>query len=546
MAGEAGEAGGKPREATGPGGSGIEQSHIFEQYANVLGKLSEKRPLLLVLDDLQWADAASVALLFRLGRRIGGDRILLVGTYRPEEVAIGRGGERHPLDKVLAEFKRYYGDIWVDLHRAEEVEGQRFVSALLDTEPNQLGEAFRQKLYQHTGGQPLFIVELLRTMQERGDLVQDKQGRWLETPALDWNLLPERVEGVIEERIGRLEQELRQMLTVGSVEGEDFTAEVVARVQAADVRGLVQRLGGELERQHRLVRAQGIRRLDPAGQRLSLYRFQHNLFRTYLYAGLDEAERTYLHEDVGNALEELYGDRADEIVVQLALHFEEAGVGDKARLYLRRAGEQAAARFANYEAIAYFSRALGLTPESDLDELYALLIAREQVYGLQAERALQAQDLAALQTLVQRLGDDRRRSEIALRRASYAEAMSDYPAAIAAAQEAVLWLKQPKMPGGRPWAISSGGGPPGGRETMRPPAANLSRLWLCHGRQDCGRWRRTACAAWVCSATTRVTMTGAKRTMRRACASAMRRGTGGVRAKRSTTWALCSIFRATM
>lgn len=428
---------GKQREATEPGGSGIQQSHIFEQYANVLGKLSEKRPLLLVLDDLQWADAASVALLFRLGRRIGRDRILLVGTYRPEEVAIGRGGERHPLDKVLAELKRYYGDIWVDLHRAEEVEGQRFVNAFLDTEPNQLGEAFRQKLYQHTGGHPLFIIELLRTMQERGDLVQDRQGQWLETMALDWGLLPERVEGVIQERIGRLEQELRQMLTVGSVQGEDFTAEVVARVQGADVRGLVQRLGGELERQHRLVRAQGIQRLDPTGQRLSLYRFQHNLFRTYLYAELDEAERTYLHEDVGNAMEELYGDHADEIVVQLALHFEEAGVGDKARLYLRRAGEQAMTRFANAEAIAYFSRALGLTPESDLDERYALLIAREQVYGLQAERALQAQDLAALQTLAQRLGDDRRRSEIALRRASYAEAMSDYPAAIAAAQEAV-------------------------------------------------------------------------------------------------------------
>ena len=158
------------------------------------------------------------------------------------------------------------------------------------------------------------------------------------------------MEGVIEERIGRLEHDLRQMLTVGSVEGEDFTAEVVARVQAAETRGLIQRLSGELERQHRLVRARGVRRLDPVGQRLSLYRFQHNLFQKYLYNELDEAERAYLHEDVGNALEALYGDQVDEIVVQLARHFEQAGIAEKATSYLARAGRQAAARFANEEA----------------------------------------------------------------------------------------------------------------------------------------------------------------------------------------------------
>ena len=313
---------GKRQKGTRLGDSGIQQSHIFEQYANVLCRLSDKHPLLLVLDDLQWADAASIGLLFRLARRIGEHRILLVGTYRPEEVAIGRAGERHPLEKVLAELKRYYGDIWVDLDRAEQVEGRHFVNAFINTEPNQLEEEFCHKLFQHTGGHPLFTIELLRNMQERGDLVRDKHGQWVETPTLDWMCLPKRVEGVIEERIGRLGQELRQMLTVGSVEGEDFTAEVVARVQAADAGGLIRRLSAELERQHRLIMARGVRRLEQVGQRLSLYRFQHNLFQKYLYNELDEAERAYLHEDVGNALEELYGDQVDEIVVQLARHFE--------------------------------------------------------------------------------------------------------------------------------------------------------------------------------------------------------------------------------
>ena len=436
---------GKQQEGAGPGDSGIEQSHIFEQYANVLCRLSDKQPLLVVLDDLQWADAASIGLLFRLARRIGGHRMLLVGTYRPEEVAIGRAGERHPLEKVLAELKRYYGDIRVDLDRAEEVEGQSFVNAFLDSEPNQLDQGFRQRLYQHTGGHPLFTIELLRDMQERGDLVRDRQGRWVETPVLDWESLPERVEGVIEERIGRLEHDLRQMLTVGSVQGEDFTAEVTARVQAAETRGLIQRLSGELERQHRLVRARGVRRLDPVGQRLSLYRFQHNLFQKYLYNELDEAERAYLHEDVGNALEALYGDQVDEIVVQLARHFDEAGIAEKARLYLRRAGEQAAARFANDEAARYFSRALALLPEMEacarrpegLMQHYELCLAREEVYATIGERQGQRQDLEALCQLAEMLGDDAKRAEVSLREARYAELVGDYPAALAALRAAV-------------------------------------------------------------------------------------------------------------
>ena len=142
----------------------------------MLCQLAGKHPLLVVLDDLQWADATSIELLFRLGRRIGEQRILLVGTYRPEEVAIGRDRERHPLEKVLAELKRYYGDIWVDLDASGADDRTLFVNAFVDSEPNQLKTEFWHKLCEHTGRHPLFTIELLRTMQERGDLVRDEQG----------------------------------------------------------------------------------------------------------------------------------------------------------------------------------------------------------------------------------------------------------------------------------------------------------------------------------------------------------------------------------
>jgi hypothetical protein len=124
----------------------------------------------LCVDD---AITASTGLLFHLGRRLEGAPILIVGAYRPVEVALGRGGERHPLEKVLSEFKCTYGDVWLDLAEVEEREPNRFVDALLETGPNCLGEDFRRVLAEHTGGHPLFTVELLRAMQARDDLVRD-------------------------------------------------------------------------------------------------------------------------------------------------------------------------------------------------------------------------------------------------------------------------------------------------------------------------------------------------------------------------------------
>ncbi|NIM31745.1 MAG: hypothetical protein GTN60_10540, partial [Pseudomonas stutzeri] len=89
--------------------------------------LATRQPLLLILDDLHWADVSSISLLFHMSRRIDESRILIVGTYRPEDVAVGRGGERHPLEDMTNELKRYCGDICVDLSQYEKAEGRHFV-----------------------------------------------------------------------------------------------------------------------------------------------------------------------------------------------------------------------------------------------------------------------------------------------------------------------------------------------------------------------------------------------------------------------------------
>ncbi len=346
------------KRKVGLGAPVAEQSRIFEQYTAFLQRLSTKTPLILFLDDLQWADTASLGLLFHLGRHPESGRILILGAYRPNDVALGRDGNRHPLEPVVHELTRYHGDVTVDLDAIPDTVNQAFVDALLDAEPNALGKAFRQALFHQTGGHALFTVEMIRTLQERGDLVCGDDGRWVEGQSLDWDALPARVEGVIAERIARLSDELRELLRAGSVEGEQFTAEVVARVQNMSERQAIRRLSDDLQRRHRLVSAQGLIRLGH--QQLSFYRFLHILFQQYLYGNLDEAERAYLHRDVGEVVEALFLDQTEEVADQLARHFEQGGVPTKAATYRLQAGMRALRMSAHQEAATHLIKGLEL------------------------------------------------------------------------------------------------------------------------------------------------------------------------------------------
>jgi tetratricopeptide (TPR) repeat protein len=355
----------------------IPQSDLFEQYTRLLQTFAQGSPVLLLIDDLQWADLGSISLLFHLGRHLAGWPIMIVGAYRPEELALGRDGGRHPLEPVVNELQRQFGGNPVGL---DEAESRAFVDALVDSEPNDLGPSFRYMVYRQTQGNPLFTIELLRGMQERGDLRPNDSGQWVEGPDLDWESLPARVEAVIAERIARLTPQEQAVLYTASVEGEVFTAEVIARIHDWTLQEVLAALGGELDRKHKLVRAHSIARRD--GQTLSSFRFRHILFQKYIYNRLTEVEQVHLHERVGTILEELYGGENGSAAVapQLARHFEEARVTGKAVHYLREAGKWSLNVSAYQEAVAHLTKGLSLlmvTPpsaERDQQEM-ALLIA---------------------------------------------------------------------------------------------------------------------------------------------------------------------------
>lgn len=336
----------------------VEQYRVLNEYAAVLGTLAARSPLVLLIDDLHWADASSVELFSYLSRRLHGRHILLIGTYRPEDVGLGRGDEAHPLAAVITDIKQRLGDISLDLDQVGATEGRMFVDALVDIEPNALSETFRDELAERSGGRALFAVELLRHLQARGDLQRDAHGLWVESGEVSWQTLPARVEGVIERLFARLDPELREALSVASVEGVEFSAEVAASVQDIDEPTLIRRLSREAGHQHRLVEARGALRTQTG--HLARYRFRHSLFQKFLYDSLDSVERAYHHEAVGTALETLHLPHTDDVAAQLASHFYKAGVNDKAGRYLQQAGDRSMQLSANTEAIGYYTEALGL------------------------------------------------------------------------------------------------------------------------------------------------------------------------------------------
>jgi predicted ATPase len=376
----------------------LNQTGVFDQYTEAILGIAAVAPMVLILDDLHWADDASLALFFHLARRISGRPVLLLATYDPHDVAHGRQGKEHPLKGLLNQLRRFGARTisldW-DGKGSTESRARDFIRQYLNARysPNVFPDRFTDLLLARTRGNALFVIELLKNAEER-DEIKVVDGTWKilvrreisggrepELPAL-----PDRIDAVIEERIGRLTKDLKDILTAASVEGDHFTAQVMARVGQVDEDRLLEFLEG-LDTVHGLVQEKGERSLG-RDQILSFFGFQHPLVQEHFYRHLSETQRRLLHRKVGRCLEELYGQDAEEIAPQLARHFDRARDHERAFRYYRIAARRAMAEFATDEAIFSYSAALRIWDQLEGKELAAKLeLLRElgNVYKFKAD-----------------------------------------------------------------------------------------------------------------------------------------------------------------
>ena len=329
---------------------------LFDSIAAFLKTASQRQPLVLVLDDLHWADQPSLMLLQFVARELGGARLLVVGTYRDMELS-----RQHPLAEALGELTRERLFQRVLLRGLDQEDVGRFIEMASGVTPP---SALVTSVYTQTEGNPLFVTEVVRLLVQEGELTFEKVR---ETDS--WTIrIPEGVREVIGRSLNRLSERCNEALTVASMLGREFTL--------AQLRTLVEEVS-EDRLFELLEEALAARVIEELPQSVGRYQFTHALIQETLAAELSLTRRVRFHARIAKALEDLYGDDADDHSAELAYHFAEAEAvlgAEKLARYSLLAGERALAAYAWEEALAHFQRALVAKEGQQIDDETAALL----------------------------------------------------------------------------------------------------------------------------------------------------------------------------
>jgi DNA-binding CsgD family transcriptional regulator len=350
---------------------------LFDSLAGFLRTAAVRRPLLVVLDDLHWADVPSLALLRFLSRELDGAEgsgPLVVGSYRHTEVDQG-----HPLLAAVADLTRGQHR-WLLLGGLGQREVAGFMALVAGAEPS---EELAAEVYRQTDGNPFFVTEVVRLLASEGRLDPAAKGS-----TVLGSRLPEGVRAVVAERLSRLSGDCQRILEIASVAGRDFELRVLQPVSGLDAEQLLMLL----------EEAEAARLVGAVPGELSRWRFAHALVREVLYESLLAARRVRLHGLVADALEAVHSAEPGPYLAELAHHLVEAAPGS----------EKTAARAVQMATLAG-RRSLQMLAWENAAELF--------------ERALAALKLA------ERPGSAQQRCELLLALGEARMAASDVPAA---------------------------------------------------------------------------------------------------------------------
>jgi tetratricopeptide (TPR) repeat protein/energy-coupling factor transporter ATP-binding protein EcfA2 len=370
------------------------KTRLLWNFAQLLGRLAARHPLLLVLEDLQWADPSSLELLHFTARQIGRERILLLCTYNVAER--DRSPGLRATEQSLVGLGAARTHTLGPLSRTDVAE---LVRQGFGVEPAVSGELVAL-LYGWTRGNPFFVEEALKTLVESGRLFQ-RGGSWLGWEVEELQLPPSVREAVLA-RMDRLPPGARAVADLAAVVGTRVSYAALRAVSDVPEPELLAALD-ELRRARVLV--------ESAEATAVTYDFVHPVLRDALYTELGLARTRILHARVAEALEGFYGARAAEHADELAFHFSRAGAGhlaSKAARYLATAGRSALVRQANREAASYLSAALEQGERTGGEEDRALMEelarARQRLGEYGAATALWEEALAG----AERAGEDAR------------------------------------------------------------------------------------------------------------------------------------------
>ena len=365
---------------------------LFEAVGALLTEAARQAPVLLVLDDLHWADPSTLQLLRHLARAQHDAPLLIVGTYRDTDVGTG---DRLPA--VLAELRRHGAAEWIRLDGLDRDETGTLIAAHAgDAAPSALVRA----VHAETEGNPFFVGEMVRHLIETGAA----RGSWAAGGIPREAGVPEGVKEVLGRRLARLPDASRGLLAQAAVLGREFAFDLLVSMSGDDEEAAIDALEGALGAQLVLETAAGG------------YAFTHALVRETLYEGLSGPRRQRLHARAARAIEAAAAPDPEARTAALAVHLRLAGAaGDPAKgvEYSLRAGEHARRHFAWDEAAVHWDGALALMEQAGADPAgrARLCVALAEVAAVAGDLGGQVAKLGRALELYEGLGDEERAAQ---------------------------------------------------------------------------------------------------------------------------------------
>ena len=321
------------------------KDQAFTAVANALASISEKQPVILFIDDLHWADSASLALVHYLGQIVSGEKILLLASLRSEQLTADHEGRPTPLLETLRLMKRQDLAREISVSSLDQMGVREMANSMLG---GSIKDALVKKLSEESQGNPLFVVESLRMLYEHNELVLES-GQW--GIASETIGIPPKIIDIILQRLGSLVRSQRDILDMASILGEKFDPLLLALVLQQDSIEVIKVLDS-IGKETSLVHCEG-----------ELYRFDHARTREATYGDISSTLRRVYHSKVAAQLES--ESQEDKLPFNdLAYQYAQAGDKEKAVKYALAAGQDALARWSNAEAIKHFSYVVQATSEN--------------------------------------------------------------------------------------------------------------------------------------------------------------------------------------
>lgn len=383
--------------------------YMFESVCDFFERAAAIQPMLIVLEDLHWADESTTQLLESVARRVEGTRLLVIGTYRDVDLHPG-----HPFMRGIEHLSRLQTVLRITLKRLSSVEVAGMLSSLAGQEPP---ERLVQLIYSETEGVPLFVEEVYRHLAEERRLT-DTAGKWLPQVEIGEVEVPETVRLVLGRRIDRIGEISQRVLMTAACIGRTFTFDFLAALAEEKEDHLLDALD-EAERARLLVAHEG---------RKPSFVFSHEQIRQTLLGRMSSVRRQRLHLRVADTIEQIFAEHLHDYMGDLAYHLVQAGAQERAAECLLQAGTAAAARLATPEALNFFARAAELAGPGPQRRV-ALRTRGELLLGLfRGREATVDLELAMREAAEQRATAEEMEALLRLGRAYYVVGLDHRPA----------------------------------------------------------------------------------------------------------------------